>query len=226
MDRAESKQQLKDHLTTAAIMVFGLSAFGLYALIQPTDPVREVLSEATEGTNFFYDEETQLTFSYPEQVKESQLTQADKDAGIIGRLEQADFSDSEILITVRVENDLRTAANTTGKSVLDVVLNGINLRYPNEYPGFELELSQKKTFDGRNGADLLFSYDSPGQTETRIKQRMVVIETSDDQAVYINMQTLGDDFDEINYSIFQNLAGAVVFGTATINGLPHLQNSE
>jgi len=221
MDRAESKRQLKDHLQTLAIVTFGLTAFGLYAFIQPTDPIKAVLSEASEVKSFFFDEETKLTFSYPAEVKESELTQTDKDDGIIGRLEQADFSDISILVTVRAEDDLLSASNATGKSVIDVVLNGIKLRYPTDYPGYKLEQVQKKSFDGRAGADILFSYNSPGLAEARIHQRMVIIETSDDQAVYINMQSLSDNFDQINFDIFEFIATGIVFGTATINGPPH-----
>lgn len=158
----------------------------------------------------FRQPDTGLTFTHSSQlVVDAGVSNEDRDSGILNRWQAAPEAGAQLLVTLRTERDLATAANLSGQEPIEIILSTISRTYPSRFPGYS-ELSRREfEQDSRPAAEVIFTYD--GETSERVKQRFIAVMKDDDQALYLSLQAKDSDFDALNTRFFNSIADSLAF---------------
>ena len=158
------------------------------------------------STRSFADNKRDIRLAYPAILQQSELSSADEHDGILLRLTD---ERPPILITVRYETGLRTAATATKQPVLDLLIATIERAYPDRYPGYKQVHMQRLQQSGRSAVDITFVYQGPAGELA--KQRLMIIIRDNDSAMYVAAQARDADFAVVNARVFTPLFASVRF---------------
>lgn len=138
----------------------------------------------------YQNDEFGVKFDWPDNFKAVSLTEAEKESGMVFKIERAK---PEAQVFLRVEKDLGPV-RFTGKTILDYLVETIDRTYPQRFPGYYKEDQRRFVLAGRNAEEFTFTYKSP-KDETRIRQRYVVIvEDNKNLAFFLSFQAPEKEF--------------------------------
>lgn len=180
------------------LLAFGLVAItGLGFWLTRDKPV--IFTETTTG----------LSFLHSPKLIQSEISEQDRQSGILARFENSEKEPAALLITVRQEKGLTVAANVTGQSTIDVVMDSAARAFPNRFPGYTEHNRQTMGLNGITSGEVEFSYDGP--SGERAMQRFLALIKNDDEAVYLSFQAKKSDFEQLNLRYFTLIAESAVF---------------
>lgn len=153
---------------------------------------------------FSYNNE--LDFSYPRELLQKDLSDADKEDGFIFRATEKP-STPPFLVTIRREKGLEAVSALTKQQPIDLLVANTKRAYPGRFPGYQ-ELQQRQfEHNGHKAAEFIFTYQ---QAEgKRIKQRFWIIMKNSDTAFYVNAQAKEDDFTLLDTRYFSPLLSSI-----------------
>lgn len=125
-------------------------------------------------------------------VQES-LSDEDKNNGFIFRLTS---SDPPILVSLKIENQLRSLAVLTKQEIVPLVTSNAKRSLPTRYPDYQEHGVEFLKVNGKESAVIEFSYKGPsGQ---RARQALYIVKKDDDSVLYVSFQTEDSSFNELS----------------------------
>lgn len=192
-----------------SVLVLVVAGYGAYYFSQQTSEVKDVKStrvNMTEQLAEFYDSDSGVRMNHPMDVMPSMLSEADKKANILLRLEQK--QPPGYLVTLRTEAGLRGPAQLARVDTLELVTNGAEASLAKRYPGYALLSKNATTVGGKSATEFMFTYDGVGGAG-RVQQRLVLIAITSDKALYISQQCPQGDFITIDSNVFSSMMKSI-----------------
>lgn len=148
----------------------------------------------------FHDSGTGASFKYPVSLNQIDLSGSDKKDKFIFRAQNTKADSSNpVLITVRYEDGIAVAAKTTKQVPLDMLVSNVRKSYPSRYPGFSELSFSRRSYQSRQAAEVVFTYNVNGKV---LKQKFVLVQLSEDRFVYFSFQSESDFYDQADNSYF------------------------
>jgi hypothetical protein len=179
-------------------------------VIRSDDKAPSSSSASSAHTTHIRDDATGTELDYNHKlVSAKQLTVEDtEDKFIVSLSDKPGSSTKPLLLTVRYEDGLATAAAITKQSVLDHLENSSKLALPQK-DGYKLESMERIEIAGKEAIQIVFTYNAVIGTPT--KQQLLIIPIDSDRAVYIAQQAKVEDYDSVNAEIFQPSIDSIKF---------------
>jgi len=134
--------------------------------------------------------EFKLSFSYPENFKETPLTETQNKENFLFR---AVSTKPNSLLSLRYEKGLGVL-KVTGGTILDALITNVNRRYPERFPEFKKTKFEEKAIGNEKSAVFEFTYLGTDK-KTRMKQRLNII-VKDNNAYYLSFQSPEIEFEK------------------------------
>lgn len=147
-----------------------------------------IFSEPGWGT--YQNDDLGIKIDWPDNFQTTILTDADKESGIIFKIER---SRPEAQIFLRYEGDLGPI-RFTGKTILDYLVETIDRTYPRRFLDYYKEDQREFVLAGQKATEFAFTYESP-DGEIRIRQRyIVVVKDEENIAFFLSFQAPEKEF--------------------------------
>lgn len=121
----------------------------------------------------------------------------------------AGVADSQLLVTVRYEDDLRKVSNTLRKDLLDILVENSEKVFQREFIKYERVSERRFEHRGRRAAEIVFTYLSPyGRF---VQQRFMILIRDENTAFYLSAQASKEQFKGLNKRYFDTMFNSVDF---------------
>jgi hypothetical protein len=158
--------------------------------------------------NTYTNNQLKLSFEYnADDLVIEEVQPSSEEGNIFARISEKEGMTENILITLRTQAGLATAAGATGQSPLVLVSDAILRAYPTQFPEFNEIVERSITIDTLQAFRYEFTYQSPaGET---IQQVTYAIGLNSDEVLLINMQTIAGSFEAINQAYFEPIIESI-----------------
>lgn len=187
-------------IAIGVLLLLGLAGGGVYLLAQKS---------GVGQWKSYGDPASRAVVSYPASARAEELSGEDRNFKVVLRIREGEQDQEPYLVSMRYEEGLRAAANTTNRPPRDLILASAERALPQRFPEFSKVGEEKLELSGKEAAIITFTYKQP-QGEL-IKQKLLILVRDDDTALYISAQAKERDWQELEQKYFARIFRSLRF---------------
>lgn len=165
------------------------------------------LSHRPKSTTQLTIADLSLSLRHATDLEAARLSEADVAEGLRLKLVPKTDVSQDLLITVRFEDGLESAANATGQPPLSIIADNARRTFPQRYPNFALISERNLEVNGKSAVELSFMYESPQGPQ--VQQTLTATMVTSDRAIYFTTQAKQADFARFSRDYFTPLIESI-----------------